>query len=44
MTHNLWTFTLPPQAEGAFLSCATRWQNEKGDLGSWAEILHTVIA
>jgi hypothetical protein len=44
MTHNLWTLTLPPQAEGKFLSCATRWQNEKGDLGPWGEILHTVIA
>jgi hypothetical protein len=44
MTHFRWTLTLPPEAEGKFLSCATRWQSEKADLGPWAEILHTVIA
>jgi hypothetical protein len=44
MTHSPWTITLPPEAEGKFLSCATRWQNEKADLGPWVEILHTVIA
>jgi hypothetical protein len=44
MTRSPWTITLPPEAEGKFLSCATRWQNEKAELGPWSEITHTVIA
>jgi hypothetical protein len=44
MTRSPWVVTLPPEAEGKFLSCATRWQNEKAKLGPWTEILHTVIA
>ena len=44
MTHNPWTLELPPEAEGKFLSCAARWQNERGELGQWRDIQHIVIA
>jgi hypothetical protein len=44
MTRSPWTLTLPPEAEGKFLSCATRWQNERGELGPWSEIQTVVIA
>jgi len=30
--------------EGKFLFCAVRWQNEKGELGSWSKVQHVVIA
>jgi hypothetical protein len=35
---------LPPEAEGEFLSCAARWQNEKAELGPWSGIQTVVIA
>ncbi|MDR2794077.1 MAG: hypothetical protein LBB61_10525 [Treponema sp.] len=44
MTRSPWTLELPPEAEGKFLSCVTRWQNERGKLGPWGEIQHVVIA
>jgi hypothetical protein len=44
MTKSPWTLGLTPEAEGRFLSCATRWQNEKGELGPWSEVQHVVIA
>jgi hypothetical protein len=44
MTKSPWTLGLSPEAEGKFLSCATRWQNEKGELGPWSEVQHVVIA
>jgi hypothetical protein len=44
MTRNPWVLTLPPDTEGKFLCCAARWQNEKGELGPWGDIMHVVIA
>ncbi|MDR1147371.1 MAG: hypothetical protein LBK66_01955 [Spirochaetaceae bacterium] len=44
MTRTPFVLDLPPEAEGKFLSCATRWQNERGELGPWGEIQHIVIA
>jgi hypothetical protein len=44
MTRTPWVLTLPPDAEGKFLSCAARWQNGKGELGPWGEVMHAVIA
>jgi hypothetical protein len=44
MTRSPYTLSLPPEAEGKFLSCFARWQNETGDLGKWSEIQHIVIA
>jgi hypothetical protein len=44
MTRSPWTLELPPEAEGKFLSCAARWQNETGVLGTWGDIQHVVIA
>ncbi|MDR3171453.1 MAG: hypothetical protein LBU17_07480 [Treponema sp.] len=44
MTRTLWPLTLPPEAEGNFLLCSTRWQNERGELGPWGEIQPVVIA
>ncbi|GAB6393089.1 MAG: hypothetical protein MdMp014T_2462 [Treponematales bacterium] len=44
MTKSPWTLGLTPDTEGKFLSCATRWQNEKGELGPWSEVQHTVVA
>ncbi|MDR2417944.1 MAG: hypothetical protein LBD79_02695 [Treponema sp.] len=44
MTHSPFVLSLPPEAEAKFLSCAARWQNERGDLGPWGEIQHVVIA
>jgi hypothetical protein len=44
MTHSPFALTLPPEAEGKFFSCATRWQNERGDLGPWGEIQHTAVS
>ncbi|MDR0540314.1 MAG: hypothetical protein LBG74_07435 [Spirochaetaceae bacterium] len=43
MTRSPFTLPLGPDAEGAFLSCAARWQNEKGELGPWGEVLHIVV-
>ncbi|MDR2071319.1 MAG: hypothetical protein LBP81_07905 [Treponema sp.] len=44
MTRTPFVLDLPPEAEGKFLSCAARWQNERGELGPWGEIQHIVIA
>jgi hypothetical protein len=44
MTRSPWTLSLPPEAEKTYLSCATRWQNEKGELGPWGGIQTVVIA
>jgi hypothetical protein len=44
MTKSPWTLGLSPDAEWKFLSCATRWQNEKGELEPWSEVQHTVVA
>jgi hypothetical protein len=44
MTHSPFTLSLPPEAEGKFLSCFTRWQNERGELGTWSEIQHIAVA
>ncbi|GHU28626.1 hypothetical protein FACS1894172_02410 [Spirochaetia bacterium] len=44
MTRSIWTLSLPPEAEKTYLSCAPRWQNEKGELGPWGEIKTVVIA
>jgi hypothetical protein len=43
MTHSAFVLTLPPTAEGAFFSCATRWQSERGELGPWSGIQHIAI-
>ena len=43
MTHSPFTLSLGPEAEGKFLSCATRWQSERGELGPWGEIQHIVV-
>jgi hypothetical protein len=43
MTHSPFTHTLPPEAQACYLSCATRWQNGKGELGPWSDIHHVVI-
>jgi hypothetical protein len=44
MTRSPWTLSLPPEAEKSYLSCASRWQNEKGELGPWGEIQSVVVA
>ena len=44
MTRAPYTLTLPPEAEGAFLSCAARWQSDRGELGPWSDIEHIVVA
>jgi hypothetical protein len=44
MTHSPWTLTLPPEAEGHFLSCVARWQSERGKLGPWGEIQHIAVS
>jgi hypothetical protein len=44
MTRSPFTLSLPSEAEGKFLSCYTRWQNETGHLGKPSEIQHIVIA
>ncbi|MDR1325660.1 MAG: hypothetical protein LBK00_06455 [Treponema sp.] len=44
MTRTPFVIDLPPEAEGKFLSCATHWQNGRGELGPWGEIQHVVIA
>ncbi|GHU82475.1 hypothetical protein FACS189468_6730 [Spirochaetia bacterium] len=43
MTHSPFTLLLEPEAEGKFLSCTTRWQSERGELGPWGEIQHIVV-
>jgi hypothetical protein len=44
MTRAPYTLTLVPESEGAFLSCAARWQNDRGELGPWSDIEYVVIA
>ncbi|MDR0598979.1 MAG: hypothetical protein LBG84_02695 [Treponema sp.] len=44
LTNNPWVLTLPPGAEGAFLSLACRWQNNKGELGPWSEIMYIAVS
>jgi hypothetical protein len=44
MTHAPFTLQLGPEAEAQFLSCACRWQNEKGELGPWGEIQHVAVS
>jgi hypothetical protein len=44
MTHSPFVLALPPEAEGKFLSCAARWQNERGELGPWGEIQHISVS
>ena len=44
MTHSPYVLALPPEAEGKFLSCLSRWQNERGDLGPWGEIQHISVS
>lgn len=43
MTHNPFTLELPPDTSGKFLSCAIRWQSERGEIGPWSDIMHIVI-
>ena len=44
MTRAPYTLALPPESEGKFLSCAARWQNDRGELGPWGDIEYVVIA
>jgi hypothetical protein len=44
MTDNPFILQLPPDAEGKFLSAACRWQNNKGELGPWSEILYIAVS
>lgn len=44
MTANPFTLQLPPEAEATFLSCSCRWQNNKGDLGPWSEIMYIAVS
>ena len=44
MTRSPFVLDLPPEAEGKFISCAARWQNERGELGPWGEIQQSAIA
>ena len=36
--------SLPPEAAGNYLSCACRWQNNRGELGPWSDIEYIIIA
>jgi hypothetical protein len=44
MTRSPFVLTLPPEAEGKFLSCSSRRQNERGDLGPWGEVQHISVS
>ena len=44
MTRSPFVLALGPEAEGKFLTCAARWQSERGDLGPWGDMQHIVIA
>jgi hypothetical protein len=44
MTSNPWVLQLTPEAEAKFLSCAARWQNNKGELGPWSEVMHIAVS
>jgi len=37
------TLELPPGSEGKTLSCAMRWQSDRGVLGPWSEIQSIII-
>jgi hypothetical protein len=43
LTRSPETITLPSEAERAWFSCAARWQNGKGKLGPWSDIVHAVV-
>jgi hypothetical protein len=43
LTRSPETITLPPEAERAWFSCAARWQNGKGKIGPWSDIVHVVV-
>jgi hypothetical protein len=43
LTRSPETITLPPEAERCWFSCAARWQNGKGELGPWSDIVHVVV-
>ncbi|MDR0561078.1 MAG: hypothetical protein LBG73_00115 [Spirochaetaceae bacterium] len=44
MTVSPFVITLPPEGEGAFFSAAARWQNNRGELGPWSEIMHVAVS
>ena len=44
MTRSPYVLALPPEAEGKFLSLALRWQNERGELGPWSEIMYIAVS
>jgi hypothetical protein len=44
MTRSPYVLSLPPQAEGAFLSCCARWQNKTGRLGKPGDIRHIAVS
>jgi hypothetical protein len=44
MTRSPFDLVLPPEAEGKYLSCYARWQNETGHLGKPSEIQHIAIS
>jgi hypothetical protein len=44
MTRSLFDLILPPEAEGKYLSCYARWQNETGHLGKPSEIQHIAVS
>lgn len=44
MTENIFVLHLPPEAESKFLSLACRWQNNKGELGPWSEIMYIAVS
>jgi hypothetical protein len=44
MTENAFVVQLPPEAEAKFLSLACRWQNSKGELGPWSEIMYIAVS
>ncbi|MDR0412148.1 MAG: hypothetical protein LBH75_09305 [Treponema sp.] len=43
MTHSPYIITLPQEAENQVFSCATQWQNERGELGPLSEIETAVV-
>lgn len=44
MTKSTYVLRLEPDSERKYLSCAARWQNDRGELGPWSDIGHVVIA
>jgi hypothetical protein len=43
LTRSPETITLPPEAERSWFSCAARWQNGKGELGPWSDVVYAVV-